>query len=71
MVCGEGRLQPGLNLGNIVLRPHQGNTLGKGVVLTLMDGTVFLHRSKDDLEAVLKIQYDIRHPVVPRFILLS
>lgn len=71
MVCGEGRLQPGLDSENIVLRPHHGNTLGKCVVLTFMDGTVFLLRSRDDLEAVLKIQYNVRQSVGPRSILLS
>ena len=70
MVCGEGRLQPGLNFDNIVLRPHQGNTLGKCVVLTLTDGSISLLRSKDDLEAVLKIQYNIRPSVGARSTLL-
>ena len=71
IVCGEGRLQPGLDSENIVLRPHQGNTLGKCVVLTLMDGRISLLRSKDDLEAVLKIQHSIRPSGGARSILLS
>ncbi|CAD6569918.1 MAG: hypothetical protein ASARMPRED_003312 [Alectoria sarmentosa] len=57
MVCGEGKLQPGLNRENVVLRPHQGNTLGKCVVLILTRGKVWLLRNKDDLETALKIEY--------------
>ena len=58
MVCGEGKLQPGLNQENIVLRPHQGNIIGKCVVLTLTDADIFLLKSKDDLETALKVDFD-------------
>ena len=59
-VCGEGRLQPGMSAGRFVLRPHSGHVLGKCVVLALTETPVFLIRTKEELETILKIEYGSR-----------
>ena len=75
-VCGEGKLQPGMNAGRFVLRPHSGHVLGKCVVLALTETPVFLIRTKEELDTILKIEYgsrsaDEESSIAERLVLLS
>lgn len=59
-VCGEGKLQPSMDKGYHVLRPHLGNILGKCVVLAVYEGPIFLVKTGAKVEMLLKIEYNSR-----------